>query len=145
MCLCTYWCVCVCCFSWSGRSLLLSAEWLMEINVWFAGYLIKDLMLEHAPPPTPPCRTHSNKIALSSPFAPFALVRAGVCEVVVFTSACLCVCGFAEGQQVSCDHLTRLVCTHCWLELPKFPVGLLLWSHRSDGDNPSRSACCLLI
>lgn len=35
-------CVCVyvwgqCCLSWCGRSLLPPAQWLMKINVWFAG------------------------------------------------------------------------------------------------------------
>lgn len=44
-------CVCVCGLGWRGRSLLPSAQWLVEINVWFAGYLMKDLMLKHAPRP----------------------------------------------------------------------------------------------
>lgn len=51
-----------CCLSWWGRSLLPLAQWLMEINVWFTGYLIKDLMLKHAP--TLSCHTHSKEIAL---------------------------------------------------------------------------------
>lgn len=49
-----------CCLSWWGRSLLPLAQWLMKINVWFTGYLIKDLMLKHAPS----CHTHSKKNCL---------------------------------------------------------------------------------
>lgn len=96
-----YLLLCVCglrCLGWRGRSLLLPAEWLTEINVWFAGYLIKDLMLERAP--TVPCRTHSKEIALLGPFVHFAFIQACVCKVVVFASACVCVCvsEFAKGQ-----------------------------------------------
>ena len=69
--LCVCVCVCVCGLGWRGRSLLPSAQWLMEINVWFAGYLIKDLMLKHAPALS--CSAHSKENCLIESICSFCL------------------------------------------------------------------------
>lgn len=50
------------------------AQWLMEISVWFAGYLIKDLMPQHAPTLSWPAYT--KEIALLNPFVHPASIRA---------------------------------------------------------------------
>lgn len=105
-CLCTYCCVYACglrCLGWRGRSLMPAAQWLMEINVWFAGYFIKDLMLKHAPlpptlPPSPALLTVKKlpywvHLFISPSF------KSCVCKVEIFASdhACVRVCECVRG------------------------------------------------
>lgn len=118
LCACVCVCQCQCCLSWWGRSLLPVAQWLMEINVWFAGYLIKDLMLKHAP--TLSCPTHSKEIASLSPLVHFASTPGCVCKVVAFASDHGCV--------VCCLWMCQQVIRSLWLPDVPWVHSLLVYA-----------------